>query len=121
MYKYIVSTVNGASQLSIYDQSGNIGYALRSNQAIPKTAASASNGAAPSVAAPLSPGTYLFLLLSRRDLPRVLVNVTANTLSYKSCNKVLQTFTPTKLTGNKGSIKFTGGPSTNTTCLVNND
>jgi hypothetical protein len=121
MHKYLVSTTNGASQLSIYDQSGNIGYALRSNQVAPRAAAASTPAAAPSPAVPLSPGTYLLLLLARRDLPRVIVNVTGNALSYRSCNRIHQTYTPARLSGNRGSIRFTGGPTTNTTCTVNND
>jgi hypothetical protein len=124
MYKYLLSTANGVSSLSIYDQTGNIGYSLRSTlaQSPSKPAAAVSSSSSTAVAAtPLSPGTYLLLLLSRRDLPRVLVNITSNTLAYKSCNKIQQSFTPGRLTGNQGSISFTGGATTNSSCAINND
>lgn len=124
LWKYLLSNTNGNTILNFYDQTGNIVYALRSatSQAVPRpqtTAASTAKTAA--TGAPLAPGTYLLLLLSRRDLPRLLVNVTANILTYKSCNNIRQTFTPERLTAKNGSITFTGGPTSNSTCTINND
>lgn len=107
MYKYLVSTTNGVSSMSAYDQSGNIGYSLRTTPPSAPKAAAPTNPPTPAAPpAPLTPGTYLILLLGRRDLPRVLVTVTSNSLSYKSCNRIQQSFTPVRLTGNKGSITF---------------
>jgi hypothetical protein len=108
MYKYLMSTTNGVSSLSVYDQTGSIGYSLRSTpSSAPKAAAAAASTPAPAAPpTPLAPGTYLLLLLGRRDLPRVLVTVTSNSLAYKSCNKIQQSFTPARLTGNRGSINF---------------
>jgi hypothetical protein len=124
MYKYLLSNSNGVYTLSIYDQSGNIGYSLRlgtvqSNSQSSITASNSLAVATPST--PLSPGTYLLLLLQRRDLARLLVNVTSNILVYKGCNNIQQAFTPTKLTANQANISFTGGPTTNNTCPINND
>lgn len=67
------------------------------------------------------PGKYLLLLLQRRDLPRVLVNITANMLTYKVCNTIQQIYLPAKLSPSNSTITFTGGPTTNSTCKTNND
>ncbi len=106
MYKYLLSTTNGVSSLSIYDQTGSIGYSLRSTPPSAPKAAVTNTPAPAAPPTPLAPGTYLLLLLGRRDLPRVLVTVTSNSLSYKSCNRIQQSFTPARLTGNQGSITF---------------
>jgi hypothetical protein len=122
MYKYLVSTTNGVSSMSVYDQSGSIGYSLRTTpSSAPRAAVPPSPPVPAAPPAPLAPGTYLLLLLGRRDLPRVLVTVTSNSISYRSCNRIQQSFTPARLTGNKGSITFEGGPTTTNTCAVNND
>lgn len=131
MYKYLLSNTNGVSTLSFYDQAGSQGYSLRliivqtNTKAVTQTPiASAPIAVPPATAAtlpPLSPGTYLLLLLQRRDLPRLLVNVTSNTLVYKSCNNIKQTFTPSSLTANQGSISFSGGATASNTCTINND
>lgn len=124
MYKYLISSTNGAYTLNFYDQTGNIGYSLRSgasqSQSVQKPAQTSSTTLTPTPT-PLSAGTYLLLLLSRRDLPRVLVNITSNIITYKSCNNIQHTFTPARLTSNSGSISFSGGPTTNNTCTINND
>lgn len=136
MYKYLISTTNGVSSMSVYDQSGSIGYSLSTtppsspSSPSPSSPPSSPSPPSPPVAAtpspaappaPLTPGTYLLLLLARRDLPRVLVTVTSNILSYEGCNTIQQTFTPANLTGNQGNITFNGGPITNNTCAINND
>ena len=69
----------------------------------------------------MMPGKYLLLLLQRRDLPRVLVNITANMLTYKVCNTIQQIYLPSRLTSNSANITFTGGAITKSTCKPNND
>ena len=60
-------------------------------------------------------------MLSRRDLPRVLVKVVKNELTYKSCNSIKQVFLPAQLKASSSNISFTGGPTTSNNCTVNND
>lgn len=115
IYKYLL-TKSAASTLSFYDQQGNIGYVLKT-AALPPTPATSTT-----TQTPLSPGTYLFLLLKRRDLPRMLVTISANTITYQGCNTIKHTFSPATLTTAKtGQITITGGPSTTNNCSINND
>lgn len=79
MYKYLISGSNGIFTLRFYDQSGNPGYTLSINQN--KGTSASQNKVAPASLSsptpqPLAPGPYLLLNLQRRDIPRVLVNVT---------------------------------------------
>jgi hypothetical protein len=125
MYKYLLSSTNGIYTLNFYDQTGAIGYTLQNKQNIQSSSSAATAKATSPLATqtslPLSPGTYLLLLLQRRDLPRLLVNITANTVVYKGCNTILQSFSPFQLTATQSSITFTGGPTTNNSCALNND
>ena len=124
MYKYLISGSNGIFTLRFYDQSGNPGYTLSINQNQGNQAPQNKAAAAPSTSPtpqPLAPGTYLLLNLQRRDIPRALVNVTEGSLTYKSCNTIVHTFEPKKLTSAKGSIKITGSAITSNNCTVNND
>jgi hypothetical protein len=65
----------------------------------------------------ITAGSYLMLLLSRRDLPRLSVNVTNSTLSYQGCNQMVHNI---QYMGNM-DMKVTGGKVTNQTCKVDND
>jgi META domain len=123
IYKYVYNNANGVARLNFYDQTGNIGYALdNSKNSQTSSAKSSSNSLNPaSQSSPLSAGNYLLLILSRRDLPRVIVTISGNTISYKGCNSIIQTFSPSQLTLPKSSISITGGPTTNNNCAVNND
>jgi hypothetical protein len=129
MNKYLLSNTNGIYTLRFYDQTGNSGYLLQINQSSlskasptqPQKAAPPTPAPTPAPVQPLASGKYLLLLLQRRDLPRVLVNITKNTLIYKSCNSIQQVFLPAQLTGPKSSISFSGGPTSNSTCKPNND
>lgn len=85
MYKYLLSSTNGLFTLKFYDQTGAAGYTLQINQ---KTNIPSIPVPIAPVSVPLMPGKYLLLLLQRRDLPRVLVNITANMLTYKLCNTI---------------------------------
>lgn len=123
IYKYVYNNANGIARLNFYDQTGNIGYALdNSKNSQTNSPKSSSNSITPpSESWPLSTGNYLLLILSRRDLPRVIVTISGNTISYKGCNSIIQTFSPSQLTLPKSSISITGGPTTNNNCPVNND
>lgn len=114
MYKYVL-TKSAASTLSFYDQQGNIGYILKTP--VPSTSIQT-----PAAQTALSSGTYLFLLLKRRDLPRMLVTVSANSITYQGCNAIRHTFSPASLTSAKsGQISISGGATTSNTCSINND
>lgn len=114
MYKYVL-TKSAASTLSFYDQQGSIGYIL-------KTPALSTPIQTPAAQIALSSGTYLFLLLKRRDLPRMLVTVSANSITYQGCNAIRHTFSPASLTSTKsGQISISGGATTSNTCSINND
>lgn len=114
MYKYVL-TKSAASTLSFYDQQGSIGYIL-------KTPALSTPIQTPATQTALSSGTYLFLLLKRRDLPRMLVTVSANSITYQGCNAIRHTFSPASLTSTKsGQISISGGATTSNTCSINND
>lgn len=113
MYKYVL-TKSAASALSFYDQQGNIGYVL-------KTAVPSAPTPASVTQSPLSSGAYLFLLLKRRDLPRMLVTISANSITYQGCNTIKHTFSPPPLPLKTGQISITGGPTTTNTCSINND
>ena len=119
MHKYLLSSTNGLFTLKFYDQNGTSGYTLQINQRA-NIAAPPPAPVAP-VSAPMMPGKYLLLLLQRRDLPRVLVNITANMLTYKVCNTIQQIYLPSRLTSNSANITFTGGAITKSTCKPNND
>lgn len=114
MFKYVL-TKSASSTLSFYDQQGNIGYIL-------KTPVPSSPTQAPTTQIALSSGTYLFLLLKRRDLPRMLVTISANSITYQGCNTIKHTISPASLTAAKtGQISITGGPTTSKICSINND
>jgi hypothetical protein len=129
MYKYLLSNANGVTSLNCYDQSGAIGYSLQINEnpqpiqqspiSTPTRVATTASTSIP--LPPLSPGTYLLLLLSRRDLPRLLVTITSNKITYQGCNSITQTFTPANLSASQSSITFAGGPTTFNKCTINND
>lgn len=124
MYKYLISGSNGIFTLRFYDQTGNPGYTLsiNQNQGAQGSQAKPAQPSSPNqTPLPLTPGTYLLLNLQRRDIPRALVNVTEGRLTYKSCNTIVHTFEPKKLTSAKGSIKITGSAITSINCTVNND
>lgn len=121
MYKYLLSSTNGLFTLKFYDQTGTAGYTLQINQKINTSPTPAAIAPVVPVSVAMVPGKYLLLLLQRRDLPRVLVNITANMLTYKVCNTIQQIYLPAKLTLNASNITFTGGPITNATCNTNND
>lgn len=114
MYKYLL-TKSAASTLSFYDQQGNIGYILKT----PAPSTPMQNQATQTA---LSSGTYLFLLLKRRDLPRMLVTISADSITYQGCNTIRHTFSPASLTSAKtGQIIISGGATTRKACPINND
>lgn len=138
MYKYLLSSTNGVYTLSFYNSTGSMAYQLQINvqpTSAPQTVAqynpkavtpspgtsSTAPASTASVPSSLTPGTYLLLILQRRDLPRLIVNVTATTLSYKGCNSILQTYKISNVNPSNSSITITGAPISNNTCNPNND
>lgn len=114
IYKYVL-TKSAASTLSFYDQQGNIGYILKTP--VPSTPTPAS-----STQSVFSSGTYLFLLLKRRDLPRMLVTISGNSITYQGCNTIKHTFSPAPLSAAKtGQISISGETTTTNNCSINND
>jgi len=124
MYKYLISNTSDTYTLKFYDQAGNSGYTLTSvkkTTGAVGTASQIKTVTAPAQINPFAPGTYLMLLLQRRDLPRQIVNITGNTLTYKVCDTIQQTFQLGKSNALNSTIVITGGPITSNTCSSSSD
>ena len=66
----------------------------------------------------LIPNTYVFLILARRDVPRIFCNVTDSTITYTGCNNISHVFQANA----DGTILISGGIVGSTaTCKTNND
>lgn len=105
MYKYLLSSNNTVHSLVFYDRNGSAGYRLsiRRTNAI---SGQPSVVAPPSQPNPLGPGTFLLLLLKRRDLPRAIVNLTSTTLTYSQCNTMTHKVTISNPKASSGSISI---------------
>lgn len=116
MYKYLVSSTSSGYSLIFYDQTGNPGYSLFSKiNNIPPAPAQINT------VNPFS-GQALMLVLQRRDLARSIVTITNSTISYTLCNTINHTYTLSAPVKSTGSIKVSGGASTNNTnCAKSND
>lgn len=131
MYNYTLSSANEGIKLKFYDQGNVLVYdlILKTNNSSPNNTSSTSNVIPPNnpitlstPAYSLSSGRYILLLLQRRDLPRILVNFTSNTLTYSICNTIQNLYilsNPNNL--QSGNIKITGGPTSNNSCTSSND
>ena len=108
MYKYLSSS--GGNSLTFYDQEGNPGLKV-----------SRKGTTTPAADKPFAPGVVLMLLLKRRDLPRAIVNITADSLSYSLCNSVRHSLSVESPTASSGVLKVGPGLSTRKACPVDND
>jgi hypothetical protein len=139
MNKYLLNNNGSTYSLKFYDQNGSPGYYLSTVQrvgaaSVPipvptvRPAAIPSPQIAPAAAAsspapinPLAPGTYLMLLLQRRDLARAIVTITNNFFTYKICDSITQSFTQGSPTASSSSIKVTAAPASSGSCSKSND
>jgi hypothetical protein len=120
MYKYLVSTTSSGYSLMFYDEAGNAGYSLYSKINTPSTPSQINKPTQINTLNPFS-GQALMLILQRRDLARAIVTITNNTMTYTLCNTITHTYTVNTAV-KSGSIKVTGGASTNNTnCGKSND
>lgn len=139
MNKYLLSNNGSTYSLKFYDQNGSPGYYLSTVQRagaaaapIPVPAARpaaiptpqtppAAVSSPPAPTNPLAPGTYLMLLLQRRDLARAIVTIANNSFTYKICDSITQSFTQGSPTASSGSIKVTTAPPSSASCSKSND
>lgn len=140
MHKYLLSSTNGVNTLMFYDQKGNPGYilslsnktqgvptavlnpnALRPNPTASTTKIPQPAPKVPTVVNPFEPGTYLMLLLLRRDLPRTIIKMTDTTFTYKLCDSIQQTYELGSRNSLNSTIKISGGPANARNCTKSND
>lgn len=105
MYKYLLSSNNTVHALVFYDRNGSAGYRL-SMRIINAASGQPTAIVTPAQPNPLSPGTFLLLLLKRRDLPRAIVNLTATTLTYSQCNTMTHKLTISNPKASSGPISI---------------
>ena len=105
MYKYLVSPTSKGHSLNFYDTTGNIGYALQIRK--PGSSGTAGRISAPQKILPFGNGVVLMLLLNRRDLPRAVVTINGDTLTYSRCNTMTHKFSTPDPEANQGKISIT--------------
>ena len=105
MYKYLVSPTPKGYSLNFYDTAGNIGYALQIRK--PGSSATSRRTSAPPKILPFGNGVVLMLLLNRRDLPRAVVRINGDTLTYSRCNTMTHKFSTPDPEAEKGKISMT--------------
>jgi len=123
MYKYLESNTTSGRYLNFYDETGNIGYALEIRTGA-STGASSNVGFGAALAQadmPFADGTVLMLLLKRRDLPRAVVTIKNNTLTYTRCNTISHTFKIADPKAKEGNISISEATSTRKACTDDND
>lgn len=120
MYKYLLSSNSTVHALVFYDRNGSAGYRLSmrrtagvSGQSPPTTT--------PAQPDPLGSGTFLLLLLKRRDLPRAIVNLTGTTLTYSQCNTMTHKLTISNPKASSGPISIALQTQTEKACSRDND
>jgi heat shock protein HslJ len=121
MYKYLLSDTARGKFLNFYDEKGNIGYALQI-----KKAGTSAGSVSPVIVAPQSDlafadGSVLMLLLKRRDLPRAIVTIKGDKLTYSRCNTITHTFKISDPKAKEGTIIITGSTTTKKACPNDND
>lgn len=129
----MISNSNGVATLNIYDQKGNSGYVLTTGSkdinissvtntnTINSSPKATVSPAVPKMIDVLANGTYLMLLLKRRDLPRVMATISGNTVTYKLCNNIKHFFKIATPNANISNVTLTGGAITTNNCSKSND
>ena len=105
MYKYLVSPTPKGYSLNFYDTAGNIGYALQIRK--PGSSATLQRTSAPPKILPFGNGVVLMLLLNRRDLPRAVVRINGDTLTYSRSNTMTHKFSTPDPEAKQGKISMT--------------
>ncbi len=129
MFKYLTSVTSTAYSLIFYDQAGKPTYSLYQKISTPAPTAPQinTNTVTPptkvsnSPSSPFVSGTYLLLLLQRKDLPRAIVNLTPTTFTYSLCNTISHTYSLAQPNSPKGSITISGAAQTKKACPQSTD
>ena len=127
MFKYLTSVSSSAYSLLFYDQTAKPTYSLYqkiANTPTPTVTSSLQTSPATVAAVPTSPfvpGTFLLLLLQRRDLPRAIVTLTPTTFTYSLCNTISHNYALANPNAPNGPITISGAALTKKACPQSTD
>ena len=113
MHKYLLTESGNMHVLKFYDSEGEPTYTLEIEKSTKQAAPSRSMvPAAPKEELPFESGTYLLLILQRRDLPRKIVKINGNSITYSGCNSIEHLYQLDDPKAPDGKISIRGGAVT---------
>ena len=122
MHKYLLSDSDSKHLLKFYDVDGEPTYTLEIEKSEPSPSSSSpAIPAPPKKVLPFESGNYLLLLLQRRDLPRKIIKVTANAMTYSGCNSIEHLYQLDDPKAIEGGISIRGGAVTEKACVDSTD